>query len=261
MTALGIKIEGFHTETGPGVYETAIHYSDALAAADHAALFKTVVKILAQKHGLVATFMAKWNSKLPGCSGHIHQSLADAEGTNLFHAAGGQEGMSDLMRHYMAGQLALMREFAVMFLPTLNSYKRTVPGAWAPTNVTWGLDNRTTALRAIPAGSKVTRVEHRLPGADSNPYLALAASLASGLHGIERRMVLGAPTTNAYSSEAPPLPRTLEKAAALFRSSEAAREYFGADFVEHYAATRRWEVREFRRAVTDWELARYFEII
>jgi glutamine synthetase len=261
MNALGIKIEGFHTETGPGVYETAIHYSDALSAADHAALFKTVVKILAQKHGLVATFMAKWNSQLPGCSGHIHQSLADREGNNLFHAPGGQDGMSDLMRHYMAGQLALMREFAVMFLPTVNSYKRTVPGAWAPTNVTWGLDNRTTALRAIPAGSKATRVEHRLPGADSNPYLALAASLASGLHGIGQKLSLGAPTTNAYSSEAPPLPRTLEKAAALFRSSQAAREYFGADFVEHYAATRRWEVREFRRAVTNWELARYFEII
>ncbi len=261
MNALGIKIEGFHTETGPGVYETAIHYSDALSAADHAALFKTVVKILAQKHGLVATFMAKWNSRLPGCSGHIHQSLADREGNNLFHAPGGQDGMSDLMRHYLAGQLALMREFAVMFLPTVNSYKRTVPGAWAPTNVTWGLDNRTTALRAIPAGSKATRIEHRLPGADSNPYLALAASMASGLYGMEQKLSLGAPTTNAYSSAAPPLPRTLEKAAALFRSSESACEYFGADFVEHYAATRRWEVREFRRAVTDWELARYFEII
>jgi glutamine synthetase len=262
MNAMGIEIEGFHTETGPGVYETAIRYSDALGAADHAALFKTVVKILAQKHGLVATFMAKWNSNLPGCSGHIHQSLADAMGAkNLFHAPQGEEGMSDLMRHFMAGQLALMREFAVMFLPTVNSYKRTVPGTWAPTNVTWGIDNRTTALRAIPAGSKATRIEHRLPGADSNPYLALAASLASGLYGIEKQLALPAPTVNAYTSKATPLPRTLEEAAALFRASEAAREYFGADFVEHYAATRQWEVREFRRAVTDWELARYFEII
>jgi glutamine synthetase len=169
--------------------------------------------------------------------------------------------MSELMRRYMAGQLALMREFAVMFLPTVNSYKRTVPGTWAPTNVTWGIDNRTTALRAIPAGSKATRVEHRLPGADSNPYLALAASLASGLHGVEKELTLAAPTTNAYSAKAQPLPRTLEKATALFQASDAAREYFGQDFVEHYAATRRWEVREFRRAVTDWELGRYFEII
>jgi glutamine synthetase len=262
MSSMGIELEGFHTETGPGVYETAIRYSDALSAADHAALFKTGVKIVAQKHGLVATFMAKWNSQLPGCSGHIHQSLADAQGSkNLFHAPGGECEMSELMRHFMAGQLALMREFAVMFLPTVNSYKRTVPGTWAPTNVTWGIDNRTTALRAIPAGSKATRVEHRLPGADSNPYLALAASLASGLYGIEKKLALPSPTVNAYTSRAPSLPRTLEKAGALFLASDVAREYFGAEFVEHYAATRHWEVREFRRAVTDWELERYFEII
>jgi glutamine synthetase len=262
MRAMGIEIEGFHTETGPGVYETAIRYSEALNAADQAALFKTGVKILAQKHALVATFMAKWNSNLPGCSGHIHQSLADAQtGKNLFHSPQGEREMSGLMRHYMAGQLALMREFTAMYLPTVNSYKRTVPGTWAPTNVTWGIDNRTTAVRAIPACSKATRVELRLPGADSNPYLALAASLAAGLYGIENKLELGAPTVNAYASKAPGLPRTLEKAAALFRASGAAREYFGADFVEHYAATRRWEVREFRRAVTDWELARYFEII
>ena len=169
--------------------------------------------------------------------------------------------MSDLMRQYMAGQLALMREFAALLLPTVNSYKRTVPGTWAPTNVTWGVDNRTTALRAIPAGSKATRVEHRLPGADSNPYLALAAALASGLRGIEKKLVLGAATANAYASQAPPLPLTLEEATALFRSSEAAHMFFGTEFVDHYAATREWEVREFRRAVTDWELARYFEII
>ncbi len=260
--AMGIEIEGFHTETGPGVYETAIRYTDALTAADHAALFKTVVKILAQKHGLVATFMAKWNSSLPGCSGHIHQSLADAQGAgNLFHATEAEHEMSDLMRRFMAGQLALMREFSVMFLPTVNSYKRTVPGTWAPTNVTWGVDNRTTALRAIPAGIKATRVEHRLPGADSNPYLALAASLASGLYGIDKKLALGAPAANAYASPAHALPRTLGEAAALFRASEAAREFFGADFVDHYASTREWEEREFRRAVTDWELARYFEII
>jgi glutamine synthetase len=262
MQAMGIEIEGFHTETGPGVYETALHYSDALSAADQAALFKTVVKILAQKHGLIATFMAKWSSDLPGCSGHIHQSLADVKGSkNLFYAPGGENEMSDLMRQFMAGQLALMREFAVMLLPTVNSYKRTVPGTWAPTNVTWGIDNRTTALRAIPAGSKATRVEHRLPGADSNPYLALAASLAAGLYGIEKKLALNAPTVNAYTSKATPLPRTLEKAGSLFLASDVARDWFGAEFVDHYAATRQWEVREFRRAVTDWELARYFEII
>ena len=259
---MGIEVEGFHTETGPGVYETALRYTDALSAADQAALFKAVVKTVAQKRGLVATFMAKWNAGLPGCSGHIHQSLADEQGKkNLFHARDGKDEMSDLMRHFMAGQLALMRDFAVMFLPTVNSYKRTVPGTWAPTNVTWGLDNRTTALRAIPAGPKSTRVEHRLPGADSNPYLALAASLASGLYGIENKLPLPMSTANAYAAKAEPLPRSLERATALFSRSAAARQYFGAEFVEHYTLTRRWEVRQFQRAVTDWELARYFEII
>jgi glutamine synthetase len=245
-----------------GVYETAIRYDDALRAADHAALFKTLVKIVARKQGLLATFMAKWNSNLPGCSGHIHQSLSDQQGKkNLFYARDSGGMMSDLMRHFMAGQLALMREFAVMFCPTVNSYKRTVPGTWAPINATWGMDNRTTALRAICAGAKSTRVEHRLAGADANPYLSLAASLGSGLHGIERDLQLSAPATNAYETDAPALPRTLEEATELFRKSSAAQEIFGEEFVEHYAATRDWEVRQFRRAVTDWELERYFEII
>ena len=185
---MNIELEGFHTETGPGVYETAIRYDDALRAADKAALFKTMVKIVARKHGLLATFMAKWNAALPGCSGHIHQSLSDRQGKrNLFYDRNSNSHLSDLMQHYMAGQLALMREFTVMYCPTVNSYKRTVPGTWAPTNVTWGIDNRTTALRAIAAGPKSTRVECRLSGADANPYLSLAASLSSGLHGIENK--------------------------------------------------------------------------
>jgi glutamine synthetase len=258
----GIELEGFHTETGPGVYETAIRYDEALRAADHAALFKTLVKIVARKQGLLATFMAKWNANLPGSSGHIHQSLSDRQGKkNLFFARNSGGPMSRLMRHYMAGQLSLMGEFAVMFCPTVNSYKRTVPGTWAPVNVTWGLDNRTTALRAICSGAKSTRVEHRLPGADANPHLSLAASLASGLYGIERGLELPAPATNAYQTKAPALPRSLEEATALFRASAAARKIFGEEFVDHYAATRDWEVRQFRRAVTDWELERYFEII
>jgi len=258
--AMGIEIEGFHTETGPGVYETAIRHDEALGAADQAALFKTVVKIVAERQGLMATFMAKWNPNLPGCSGHVHQSLFDRQGKkNLFYAAKAET--SELMRRFMAGQMALMREFAVLFCPTVNSYKRTVPGTWAPTNVTWGVDNRTTALRAIAAGAKGTRVEHRLPGADANPYLSLAASLASGLHGIEQELELAEPAVNAYETDALALPRSLEEASMLFRSSAAAKEYFGEEFVEHYASTRDWEVRQFRKAVTDWELERYFEII
>jgi glutamine synthetase len=136
-----------------------------------------------------------------------------------------------------------------------------VPGTWAPTNVTWGVDNRTTALRAISSGVKSTRVEHRLPAADANPYLSLAASLASGLYGIENRLELPAPTGNAYEAQAPPLPRSLGESTELFRSSKTTRQIFGDEFVNHFAATRDWEVRQFRRAVTDWELQRYFEII
>jgi glutamine synthetase len=260
--AMGIELEGFHTETGPGVYETAIRYDEALRAGDKAAMFKTVVKIVARRHGLLATFMAKWNASLPGCSGHIHQSLSDRAGKkNLFYDPKSDSHISGLMRSYMAGQLALMRELTVMFCPTVNSYKRTVPGTWAPTNVTWGVDNRTTALRAISAGSKSTRVEHRLPGADANPYLSLAAGLASGLYGIENRLELPAPAANAYETQAPALPRSLEESTALFRSGQSARQIFGEQFVEHYSATRDWEARQFRRAVTDWELERYFEII
>jgi glutamine synthetase len=261
-SAMGIELEGFHTETGPGVYETAIRHDDALRAGDKAAMFKTLVKVVARKHGLLATFMAKWNANLPGCSGHIHQSLSERTGKkNLFYDPKSDSHISELMQHYMAGQLSLMRELTVMFCPTVNSYKRTVPGTWAPTNVTWGVDNRTTALRAISSGAKSTRVEHRLPAADANPYLSLAASLASGLHGIENSLELPSPTGNAYESEAPALPRSLEESTELFRSSSIARQILSDEFVDHYSATRDWETRQFRRAVTDWELERYFEII
>jgi glutamine synthetase len=261
--AMDVELEGFHTETGPGVYETAIKYDHALRAADKAALFKTIVKVVAQRHGYLATFMAKWNESLPGCSGHVHQSLLDRRGArNLFYDAADKNSMSALMRQYMAGQMELMPEFMAMICPTINSYKRTVPGTWAPTNVTWGTDNRTTALRAIPAGPKGTRVEYRLAGADGNPYLSIAAGLASGLYGVEKKRKLPPPTANAYEAhDAPALPRDLEEATRLFRSSRPAREYFGEEFVEHFAATREWEVRQFQKAVTDWELERYFEII
>jgi glutamine synthetase len=265
--ALDIEIEGHHTETGPGVYETAIRFDRPLIAADQAALFKLAVKILAQKRGLMATFMAKWNPGLPGASGHVHQSLMDSQGKqNLFYGGKGKGsvwGLSPLMQNYLAGQMALMPEFAVMFLPTINSYKRTAPGnlSWAPANVTWGKDNRTTALRAIVTGPKSTRIEHRLPGADANPYLSVAASVASGLHGVQRKLGLAPPVDNAYAAEAAPLPGSLKRATQLFRESQAAREWFGEEFVSFFAMTRDWEVKQFERAVTDWEMERYFESI
>jgi glutamine synthetase len=267
MRDLDIEIEGHHTETGPGVYETAIRVDDVLRAADNAALFKVAVKVLAQKRGLMATFMAKWNSQLPGSSGHVHQSLMDGRaGKNLFWRGARKAligGMSALMQQYMAGQLALMPEYAVMLEPTVNSYKRTAPStlSWAPANVTWGLDNRTAALRAIVTGPKTTRVEHRLPGADANPYLAIAASLASGLYGVQHKLKLSAPVANAYTTEAPALPRTLKEANQAFSESRFARDWFGEEFVKFYSMTRDWEVRQFERAVTNWEMERYFETI
>lgn len=261
LAAFDVPVEGFHTETGPGVYEAAIAVGTGLVAADRAALFKTAVKEIAGRHGLTPTFMAKWNAALPGSSGHLHQSLSPAEGgDNLFFGEGG-DGMSELMRQYIAGLVANMPELTAIFCPTINSYKRTVPGAWAPVNATWAIDNRTTAVRAIPGRKKATRVELRATGADINPYLAMAASLAAGLNGIARKLELPPAAVNAYAGDAPALPRTLGEAAGLFRESRVAREWLGADFVEHYANTREWEVRQFEKAVTDWELARYFESV
>ena len=260
LPAFDIALEGFHTETGPGVYEAAIAVQEGMEAADRASLFKVAVKEVAARHGLVPTFMAKWNSDLPGSSGHLHQSLWDAgHERNLFYSDGG--AMSPVMEHYLAGLVANLPELMAMICPTVNSYKRTVPGAWAPVNSTWGVDNRTTAVRAIPGRSKSSRIETRLAGADINPYLAMAASLAAGLDGVQRKLRLPAPATNAYSEDAPPLPRNLAEATRLFRGSELARCWFGEEFVEHYACTREWEWRQFEKAVTDWELARYFESV
>ncbi len=254
LGAFGIPLEGFHTETGPGVYEAAITVDTGLAAADKAALFKTAVKEIAARHGVTPTFMAKWNADLAGSSGHIHQSL-EKEGVNIFHDGGA-------VRAYIAGLVAFMPELLAMITPCINSYKRMVPGTWAPVNATWGEDNRTTAIRYIPGSPKSARVELRLSGADMNPYLAMAASIAAGVEGIRRGLEPPPPVTNAYAArDAPPLPRDLGEAADRFRASALAREWFTPEFVDHYAATRDWEVRQYQRAVTDWELARYFESV
>lgn len=260
LTAFNIPIEGFHTETGPGVYEAAIEVDHGLNAADKAALFKTAVKEIAARHTAIPTFMAKWNAGLPGSSGHIHQSLVSvSDGRNVFYEGGRP---TDRMRHYTGGLACHLPELMAMIAPTINSYKRTVPGTWAPVNATWGNDNRTTAIRAIPGSAKSTRIELRLSGADMNPYLAMAASVAAGIDGVERKIEPRPATTNAYSeTDAPMLPRDLAEATSRFRASAFARDWFGQEFVEHFASTREWEVRQYQHAVTDWELARYFEAI
>jgi glutamine synthetase len=259
LAGFNVPLEGFHTETGPGVYEAAIAVDEGVAAADKAALFKTSLKEIGARHGAIPTFMAKWSGDMPGSSGHLHQSLCSSDGTNLFFENGSE---SALMKHYLAGLVTLIPELMVMMAPTINSYKRTVPGTWAPVNASWGEDNRTTAVRTIPGSPKSTRIELRLSAADMNPYLAMAASLAAGLEGIERKLEPAPPSVNAYSTQnCAPLPRDLFEATARFRRSPVARKWFGDEFVDHYAGTRDWEVRQYQRAVTDWELARYFEAI
>ncbi|MBI2082267.1 MAG: glutamine synthetase [Deltaproteobacteria bacterium] len=265
MKAFDCPIEGIHTETGPGVMEAALLYTKALDAADRAILFKTAVKELAYKDGKVATFMAKWNDQLPGCGGHTHISVWK-NGTNAFADERNKSGISPLFENFLAGVLHGLHDLMACYCPTVNSYKRSVPGVWSPLNATWGIENRTTALRMILGQDpKSTRVEQRTPGADLNPYIAMAATLASGLYGIEKKMKLVPPVTgNAYDlpkEEVPYLPRSLAEATDRLKRSELAREILGEAFVDHYARTREWEVREYNKAVTDWELKRYFEII
>ena len=263
MEAFGIPIEGLHTETGPGVLEAAILYSEALESADRAALFKTGAKEIAARFGIMPTFMAKWNSKLPGSSGHLHQSLWSG-GANAFYDAKLPHGMSATFRSFLAGILHCLPEILPMFAPTVNSYKRLVDGFWAPTRVSWGIDNRTVACRVIEGSEKSTRLELRVPGADVNPYLSIAASLAAGLYGIENKMELTLPALvgSAYMSPtAERLPKTLQDAATRMQESKVARELFPAEFVDHYVASRQWEWRQAQEAVTSWELERYFEIV
>jgi glutamine synthetase len=267
LGAFDVPLEGLHTETGPGVFEAAIAYGEALEAADRAALFKTAVKAVAAQHGLVATCMAKVNAELPGCSGHLHQSLWDAEaGANAFSDAAADDGMSETMRHFIGGQVALLPDITALVWPTINSYKRAVEGVWSPVNASWGRDNRTAAVRAITGPTATaTRVEFRMSPADMNPYISIGASLAAGLHGVEQAVAPPPEVEgNAYDASAtdcPPLPRTLDAAVRACRASATAPSLVGPEFLDHYLRTRSWEVRRFNLAVTDWELARYFEII
>jgi glutamine synthetase len=273
MRDYGVKIEGYNREHGPGMYEMNIRYVDALTAADRTMLFKTGVKEICHQMGLSASFMAKWNDQEDGSSGHAHMSLWDRNRErNLFWDESAEGHMSSTMRHFLAGVLETMPEFMALYAPVINSYKRYIEGTWAPLNTTWGMDNRTCAVRVINVNRRAIRIENRVPGADANFYLVFAATLASGLYGIEHRLELPARMDgNAYdqatiaraleSAHIRPLMRNLTAATDLLEKSEVAREYFGDEFVEHFVATRRWEVREYEKAVTNWERRRYFELI
>ena len=210
--------------------------------------------------------MAKWSNDYPGQSGHLHLSLTDQKsGANAFYDAEAEHGMSETLRHFVAGQVRYMPELLSMVCSTINAYRRLVPGMWAPTASNWGVENRTCALRVIPGGPSAQRCEYRVAPADANPYAVQAAALASGLRGIEEGLELpDAVEGNAYEDPAAqtlPLPTTLHEAASRLASSSMARDVFGDAFVDHYSATRLWEDEQYRKQVSDFDLARYFEII
>ncbi|MER5397030.1 glutamine synthetase family protein [Streptomyces sp. NPDC002599] len=259
MQAAGLTVESAKGECNPGQHEIAFKYDEALVTCDQHAIYKTGAKEIASQEGVSLTFMAKYNER-EGNSCHIHLSLADADGTNVM--AGSAEdpgGMSEVMRHFLAGQLAALRDFSLLYAPNINSYKRFQPGSFAPTAVAWGHDNRTCALRVVGHGRSM-RFENRLPGGDVNPHLAVAGLVAAGLYGIERKLELPeACSGNAYTAEYAHVPTTLREAAELWENSPIARAAFGDEVVEHYRNMARVELEAFDAAVTDWELRRSFE--
>ncbi|MDN7631584.1 glutamine synthetase family protein [Burkholderia cenocepacia] len=262
---MDFPIEALHTEAGEGAMEAALALGTGIKSADRAVLFKTFSKVIAQRRDITLSFMAKYSMEMPGCGGHLHLSLKDRDGKPVFFDPEASQQMSTTMRHFIAGQQLLMPEFLSLVAPTVNSYSRLVPGYWAPTSATWGIDNRTCALRVVGGSANSKRIEYRVTSADSNPYLVQAAVLASGLWGIEHELEPTPPSMgNAYAqtvSQELELPRTLSEAAQRLRGSKAARTCFGDGFVEHFAATRELEDLEYRRHVSDWELKRYFELI
>jgi glutamine synthetase len=252
MMGAGMKVENSKGECNFGQHEINFHYDEALAACDDHVIYKNGAKEIASQEGYAITFMAKFN-ELEGNSCHIHCSLADEDGTNVF---GEDEA---LFNKFLAGQLACLREMSLFFAPQINSYKRFVPGSFAPTAVAWGEDNRTCSMRVVGHG-RAKRVENRLPGADVNPYLALAAMIAAGLHGIENDLELEDPLPgNAYESDKPTVPHTMYDARELFAGSAVAKEAFGQEVVDHYLNRARIELEAHEAAVTDWERFRGFE--
>ncbi len=283
---MNMPLEGIHTETGPGVIEAALKYQPALKAADDATLFKTFTKVLAQKQEMMATFMAKWSPIYPGQSGHLHLSLQDHDEKPVFYDESTDGTLSQEMLWFIGGQQKLMPELLALVASNCNSYTRLIPGFWAPTDATWGIENRTCALRAITGSAASQRVEYRIAGADMNPYLALSAAIASGLWGIKNKINPSSPVAgNAYAQKFPQelkLSSSLTQAAELLLQSEMAHEWFGTPFVKHFAYTRLWEEtrqQKFLESMTNsnslstdkagfekqqkeiWHLQRYFEII
>jgi len=257
MAGAGLYVESAKGECNLGQHEIAFRYAEALATCDNHSIYKTGAKEIAGQEGMSLTFMAKYDER-EGNSCHIHISLRSLDGDAVL-AGDGEHGFSKLMEHFVAGQLAALRELTYLFAPNVNSYKRFVPGSFAPTAVAWGLDNRTCALRVVGHGESL-RMENRVPGGDVNPYLAVAALVAAGLDGIDRQLPLEPPFPgNAYDADRPHVPSTLRDAAQLFAESKLAQAALGEDVVEHYLNAARVELAAFDAAVTDWERFRGFE--
>ncbi|WP_405493211.1 glutamine synthetase family protein [Nocardia sp. NBC_00511] len=257
MSGAGMYVESAKGECNPGQHEIAFRYDEALVTCDNHSIYKTGAKEIAAQEGRAITFMAKYNER-EGNSCHIHLSLRDSAGKPVF-AGDAADGSSALMRHFIAGQLDCLREFTYLLAPNINSYKRFQSGSFAPTAVAWGRDNRTCALRTVGHGPSL-RFENRVPGGDVNPYLAVAATIAAGLHGIEQRLPLEPEFHgNAYRSQRPRVPHTLRDAAQLFGDSKIAHKAFGDEVVRHYRNAAQVELDAFDAAVTDWERVRGFE--
>jgi glutamine synthetase len=258
MAAAGLTVESAKGECNLGQHEIVFRYADALTTCDQHVIYKTGAKEIAAQSGRALTFMAKYDER-EGNSCHIHLSLRDADGRPVFADPAAAAGMSETMRHFLAGQLAALRDLTLLYAPNINSYKRYRPGSFAPTAVAWGPDNRTCALRVVGHGHAL-RLENRVPGGDVNPYLAVAAMIAAGLDGVERELTLPEPCTgNAYTGDAPHVPATLRDAARRWRESALARDAFGQDVVDHYANMAHVEQDAYDTAVTDWERQRSFE--
>ncbi|GLA37956.1 hypothetical protein AnigIFM63309_004939 [Aspergillus niger] len=269
-------IEGWHTEGGPGVYEAALKVCDVSDMADKVSLFKLLAKSIGLEHGITPCFMAKPMQGQPGSSGHIHVSLTDLEGKNLFARDtpdpnspwSDAAGLSDLGRHFLAGVLEALPDIMPLFAPTINSYKRLVENFWAPVNISWGLEDRMASVRIItPPVCKpgATRFEVRIPGADLHPHYALSVILAAGWRGVEKKLDIKVPPVNVQKAEkikAELLPNTLEEALKRFSDKgSVAREILDPEFVDFFTATREHELRVWREAVTDWEFKRYIETV
>ncbi len=257
----GIPVEGSKGEADSGQEELNIKYSDPLDCADNHVITKNGCKEIAWAKGRAITFLAKWNYDAAGSSSHVHQSLRDKKGNSLFYDPKGEYGMSQTMRHYLAGLLTHASEITYFLAPYINSYKRFAKGTFAPTKAIWSLDNRTAGYRLCGAGTKSIRMECRVGGSDLNPYLALAALLSAGLDGIERKLELEPEFTgDAYAADKQRgIPQTLRDATVALDGSKMLREAFGSDVIDHYVHAGEWEQEEYDRRVTDWEVVRGFE--